>query len=78
MKKYQMYIGGEWCDASDGKTADVINPSNEAVIAQVPLGTEEDTERAIRAAKESFESGVWRNMQPAERSRIMLDILKGY
>jgi aldehyde dehydrogenase (NAD+) len=78
MKKYQMYIGGEWCDASDGKTADVLNPSNEEVIAQVPLGTEEDTKKAIRAAKESFESGVWRNMQPAERSRIMLDILNTF
>lgn len=71
-----MYIGGEWCDASDGKKADVINPSNGEAFAKVPLGTEEDTDRAIRAARESFESGVWRNMEPAERSRIMLDILK--
>ena len=78
MKQYQMYIGGEWCDASDGKTADVINPSNEEVIARVPLGTEQDADRAVRAAKEAFESGVWRNMAPAERSRILLDILKTF
>ncbi len=40
MKDYQMYIGGEWCDASDGKKADVINPSNGEAFAKVPLGTE--------------------------------------
>ena len=40
MKDYQMYIGGEWCDASDGKKADVINPSNGEAFANVPLGTE--------------------------------------
>jgi aldehyde dehydrogenase (NAD+) len=73
-----MYIGGEWCDASDGKTADVTNPANEEVIARVPLATDEDTDRAVRAARGSFESGVWRNMAPAERSRILLDILKAF
>ncbi len=75
MKRLQMYIGGEWCDASDGKTAEVINPSTEEGIAEVPLATVEDTERAVQAAKASYESGVWRNMAPAERSRIMLDVL---
>ena len=78
MNDYQMYIDGRWCDASDGRRADVVNPSSGEVIARVPLGTEEDTDRAIQAAKESFESGAWRSMQPAERSRIMLDILKTF
>lgn len=78
MNRYQMYIGGEWCDASDGKTAEVINPANEEVIAQVPLATVKDTERAIHAAKEADESGVWRNMPPAERSRILLDVLNTF
>ena len=78
MKKYQMYINGQWCDASDGKTVEVINPANEEVIAQVPMGTSEDAERAIKAAKDSFESGVWSDKDPAERSRIMLDVFKEF
>ena len=78
MKKYQMYINGEWCDASDGGVAQVINPGNEEVIAEVPLATAEDTERAIVSARDAFESGVWRNKEPAERSRILLDILNRF
>jgi acyl-CoA reductase-like NAD-dependent aldehyde dehydrogenase len=78
MKEYQMYINGQWCDASDGKTVEVINPANEEVIAQVPMGTTEDAERAIKAAKDSFESGVWRDKDPADRSRIMLDVFKEF
>ena len=78
MKKYKMYINGEWCDASDGKTTNVINPASEEVIAEVPLATKKDAEKAIQAAKDSFEEGTWRNMEPAERSRIMLGILKKF
>jgi aldehyde dehydrogenase (NAD+) len=73
-----MYINGKWCEASDGNTVEVINPATEEVIAEVPLGTIEDAERAIHAAKDSFESGVWRDKEPAERSRILLDVFKEF
>lgn len=76
MKEYKMYIDGQWCDASDGKTVNVINPATEEYFARTPSASKEDVERAIQAAHNSFEKGDWRNMQPAERSRIMLDIVK--
>ncbi|MEW6442482.1 MAG: aldehyde dehydrogenase family protein [bacterium] len=75
MKKYQMYIDGQWCDAAEGRTAPVISPGNEEAFAEVPLATAQDADRAVKAAKASFESGVWRNKEPAERSRILLDVL---
>lgn len=78
MKKFQMYTNGEWCGASDGQTVEVINPATEEAIAQVPRGTTEDAERAILAARDSFESGVWRDKEPAERSRILLEVLKKF
>jgi len=78
MKTYQMYIAGRWCDASDGRTTEVINPATEEVFARAPLATAEDTERAIQAAHDSFEAGQWRNMDPAERSRILLDVVKKF
>ncbi|MEW6442489.1 MAG: aldehyde dehydrogenase family protein [bacterium] len=75
MEAYGMYIAGQWCEASRGEQVGVVNPSNEEVFAQVPLGTEEDVDRAVHSAREAFESGAWRNSEPAERSRILLDIL---
>ena len=38
------------------KFMEIINPSNEKVIARVTLGDEEDVRRAIAAAKRAFVS----------------------
>lgn len=75
MRKFQMYIDGRWCESSDGRTAQVVNPATEEAFAEVPLATAEDVDRAVRAAKASFDAGLWRDKDPAERSRILLDIL---
>ena len=75
MTEYQMYIDGQWCDASDGRTSQVTNPATGEVIATAPVATEEDTVRAIEAARRAFDSGVWSGMEPAQRSKIMLDLL---
>ena len=38
VKTHQLYINGEWRDATGGETFPSINPSNEEVIANVPKG----------------------------------------
>ncbi|MGC9324789.1 MAG: aldehyde dehydrogenase family protein [Desulfomonilia bacterium] len=78
MKKYTMYINGEWVDSSDGRTVEVINPATEDVIGEVASGSIEDVDMAVRAAHESFEKGLWRDKDPSERSRIMLDVLRRF
>jgi acyl-CoA reductase-like NAD-dependent aldehyde dehydrogenase len=78
METYRMYINGEWVDAADGKTASVINPATEDVIAEVAVGNTTDVQSAVSAAHGSFEKGDWRYMDPGERSRIMLDVLKKF
>lgn len=45
--KLQMYIGGQWVDASDGSTRAIVNPATSEVIAQVAEGTARDAEAAI-------------------------------
>ena len=47
VKTYQQFIGGEFVDAADGRTADVINPANDQVIANVPASSAEDVDRAV-------------------------------
>ena len=75
LKAYKNYIGGEWVEASGGETFEVENPSSGEVFATVPKGGREDAHAAIAAARESFDSGVWADMDPDERVRIMRSVV---
>ena len=71
-KTYQQFIGGDFVDAADGKSAEVINPANDQVIANVPASSEQDVDRAVDAAATAFES--WKQTTPQDRSLLLLKI----
>ena len=50
VKKFKMYIDGEWVDAVSGETFEVRSPVDGALIAEVPLAGAADVERATDAA----------------------------
>ncbi len=52
----QFFINGEWVDASDRGTLDVINPATEEPVCQVALGNESDVDKAVAAARAAFPS----------------------
>ncbi len=55
MREYrQFYINGEWVDPVKPNSFDVINPATEEVCAHISLGSEEDVNRAVAAAKAAF------------------------
>jgi len=57
MREYtQFYINGEWVDPVKPNTIDVINPATEEVCAHISLGSEEDVNRAVAAAKAAFQT----------------------
>jgi aldehyde dehydrogenase (NAD+) len=68
--KKQLLIGGEWRDASNGKTQPVVNPATEEVIAEVASATAEDVDAAVQAARAAFE-GPWSQMSARERGRLV-------
>jgi betaine-aldehyde dehydrogenase len=70
--KLQNFIDGEFVDAADGATEEVINPANGETIAEMPLSTEEDVNRAVEAAKRAFDS--WSNTTPGERGTALLKL----
>ncbi len=72
VQTYQQLIGGQFVDAADGATADVINPADDQVIAQVPKSAAEDVDRAVNAAETAFES--WKKTTPQDRSLLLLKI----
>lgn len=73
--KDKHYIGGQWVDPLGSDTIDVINASTEEVMARVPLGTAEDVDRAVAAAKEAF--ATWSQSSIEERSAILAAISGG-
>jgi aldehyde dehydrogenase (NAD+) len=76
VKTHQLYIDGEWRDATGGETFPSINPSNEEVIANIPKGTREDAQAAISAARASFDRGDWAGKSFKARSEILLKAFK--
>jgi len=70
--KLQNFIDGEFVDAAEGATEEVTNPANGEVIADMPLSTEEDVNRAVAAAKAAFPG--WSTTTPAERATAMLKL----
>jgi len=70
--RLQNFINGESVDAVSGETEEVTNPANGEVIADMPLSSEEDVNRAVAAAKAAFPG--WSTTTPAERASAMLKL----
>jgi betaine-aldehyde dehydrogenase len=70
--KLQNFIDGEFVDPAEGQTEPVLNPATAEEIAEAPLSTEEDVNRAVEAAKRAFES--WGFTTPQERSNLLLKL----
>jgi len=66
-----MYINGEWVEAEDHSTIDVINPYTNSVWAKVPNAGVADVDKAVRAAHAAFEAGEWSDVLPIQRTRIL-------
>ncbi len=69
MREYsRLFIDGTWQVPSGQGLAEVIDPANETVAGRVPLGNEEDVNRAVAAARRAF----------AEWSRTPSSVRAGY
>jgi formyltetrahydrofolate dehydrogenase len=68
---HQLFINGEFVDAENGKTAPTINPTTEEVIMKLSDGGVADVNKAVKAAKEAFESGQWAQMNARDRGKLM-------
>ncbi|AWW29528.1 aldehyde dehydrogenase [Echinicola strongylocentroti] len=69
MKDYQLYINGEWVNTPSGKTAEVINPSDETVVATVQDGDANDAQRALEAAESAQKA--WRKLPARQRAEYL-------
>ena len=67
----QLLINGQWTDAADGSSFEVIDPATTRTIACVANGKAADIGFAVQAARQAFDSGPWSTMSPSDRSKII-------
>ncbi len=61
------YYDGGWQASAGADRIDVVSSASEDVIAQVPRGTAEDVDRAVKAARRAFD-GAWGRTTAEERA----------
>ncbi len=66
------FVGGAYVDALDGATFARVSPIDGKVFAHVADCGEADVDRAVRAARAAFESGVWRDADPLAKKATLL------
>ncbi|MDQ4059447.1 MAG: aldehyde dehydrogenase family protein, partial [Actinomycetota bacterium] len=71
-RKLQNFVDGEYRDAADSQTLDLINPVNGEVFATAPVSGKADVDAACQAAARAFPR--WRDTTPAERSLALIRI----
>ena len=75
-EKKDFYINGNWVKPSQINDLEVIDPSTEEVCAIISLGSEKDTDDAVKAAKNSFE--VWWGTSKEKKIELLNNLLQIY
>jgi len=66
------FIAGQRANAASNETFATLNPSTGKVLADIAKCDAKDIDRAVAAAREAFESGVWSKAAPAQRKAVLL------
>ena len=66
------FIDGEFVDPADGQTEPILNPATGEAIAEAPLSTRADVDRAVKAAGAAWEG--WATTTPGERALALLKL----
>jgi aldehyde dehydrogenase (NAD+) len=71
---YGLFVDGEFTEGH-GKAFKTINPATEEVLAEVAEASDDDVDRAVKAARRAY-TRVWSRMSGAERSKYLFRIAR--
>ena len=74
--KKNFYINGKWVSPKHPKEIEVINPATEKSCAVISLGSKEDIDTAVTAAKNAFK--IWGFTSKEERIKLLEDLYALY
>jgi acyl-CoA reductase-like NAD-dependent aldehyde dehydrogenase len=70
------YIAGRWLPAASGETLESLDPATGALVAVAPRSGVEDADRAIAAARATFDDGAWPATAGRERAAILFELAR--
>ena len=70
------YIDGRWAPAASGETIESRDPATGALVAVAPRSGAEDADRAIAAARATFDDGAWPATSGRERAAILFELAR--
>src|SRR4051794_16808041 len=70
------YIDGAWSPAASGTTLESRDPATGELVAVAPQSDVEDVERAIGAARTTFDQGAWPATSGRERAAILFELAR--
>ena len=73
LKRYKMFIDGDWVESKGKKTFKTLNPENNEPWAEVPEANKNDVDIAVRAAQKAF-VGSWSKLFPRDRAKYLKEI----
>jgi len=68
----QAFIDGKYVNAESGKTYVSVNPATGKPLADIASCDAVDLDKAVKAARRTFDAGVWSRRSPAERKHVLL------
>ncbi|MGH9658165.1 MAG: aldehyde dehydrogenase family protein [Bryobacteraceae bacterium] len=70
----KLFINGRWEDSAAGRAIEVRNPATGELLTTVPDADAADVDRAVAAARSSFERKAWRGLDPSKREKILWNL----
>ena len=67
----QPFVGGRYRPSDASEFFENINPSTEATLCSVSVGTVADVDEAVRIARRRFDDGCWSELPPTRRAEIL-------
>ena len=68
---YSLYINGEWQKGTGGEHVR-YSPAHGEPVAKYEKASQEDAQRAVAAARQAFDSGIWSGLDGADRAAVLL------
>ncbi|MGQ4513280.1 aldehyde dehydrogenase family protein [Streptomyces sp. DW26H14] len=70
----ELFIGGKWTSAVEGRTREIRCPADGTLVASVDEAGPRDADAAVAAARDAFDGGPWPRTPAAERGRLLLRV----
>lgn len=67
----KIFIGGQWMNSAGTEVFRLTSPHDGRTVGECSAASKEDIGRAVMAARQSFDEGPWRRMQPEERQQVI-------